>query len=234
MSTLWLLALWLAPALAGSLHAQTIGGRILGDSSKRPIPGVRVVLVDSATRDGLDSAVTDTAGIFYASATQGGAMFLRLERRDAVPRFSPTWHLAQDAFQQVTFLLPEGIERTAYAQGHVDQEAAPLPRNTPPRYPIALRDRGVIGNVRIRFIVDTTGRMIPESFHVVSATAREFVDGVRAVMDTWRFYPARRAGVLVREVVCMPLVFRLSTVRDSRQLDSQSTAWRAHPDCPSS
>jgi TonB family protein len=234
MSNSWSLVLWLAPALAGCLHAQTIGGRVLGDSSKRPIPGVRVVLVDSVTRDGLDTAVTDSAGIFYTNAAQSGAMFLRLERRDAVPRFSPTWHLAQDAFQQVTFLLPEGIERTAYPRREVDQEAAPDPRNTPPRYPTALRDRGVIANVRIRFIVDTTGRMIPESFHVVSATAPEFVDAVRAVMDTWRFYPARRAGLLVRELVCMPLVFRLSTVRDSRQLDSQYTAWRTHPDCPTS
>jgi TonB family protein len=128
--------------------------------------------------------------------------------------------------------LPEGIERTAYTQSEVDIVAGGDPHNRPPRYPQALRDRNVIGNVRLQFIVDSAGVMDPLSVRVLFATAPEFVDAIRAVIPDWKFFSAKRAGRLVRQLVCMPFEFRLSDVGDSKELDLQSATWRTHPQCP--
>jgi hypothetical protein len=91
--------------LSPVLDAQTVGGRILGDSSQHPLASVRVVLVDSALRRDVDSTTSDTSGVFYTNAPAAGAYFLRFERSDAMFRYSPTWRLASNAFQQGTFIF---------------------------------------------------------------------------------------------------------------------------------
>jgi periplasmic protein TonB len=229
ISAVGFLALCIQPA-----HGQTIGGRVLGDSSKHAIAGVRVALVDSASGQVIDSTVTDTSGIFYATAGRNGTFFVRFERAGAVPRFSPRYRLTGDAFQQGTFLLPEGIERTAYASADVDVKAAPVARNPGPRYPRGLRNRGINGNVRIQFIVDTTGLAVLASLRILTATAPEFADAVRDVIGQWKFYPGKRGGVPVRVLVCMPLSFRVSGGANERQLDAEFASWQQHPECPSS
>jgi TonB family protein len=226
--------------VAGLLHgggselpAQTVGGMVVGDSSRNPLSKVRVHLLDSASAATVDSAITDSVGIFYLNARRPGVYSVVFLRTGAVPRSAGRWGLAADSVQLATFVLPEGIERTAYTEADVDKPGALVPRNPAPRYPQALRDKGINGNARIRFIIDTTGRLVPESFTVLFATAPEFVDAIRAVMGDWRFFPAQKGGVAVREVVCMPLTFRVQ-LANAGALDAQWREWYAHPSCPMS
>src|SRR5690242_2676674 len=93
-------ALALLPA-AG--RAQMVGGRVIGDSTRRPLANVQIRLIDSATKQTVDSAHTDSAGIFYTTAPRPGTYSLILSREHSVPRFSGRWSLATaDAFQQAT------------------------------------------------------------------------------------------------------------------------------------
>jgi TonB family protein len=213
--------------------AQTVGGTVMGDLSRRPLSAVRVRLVDSVSAAAVDSATTDSTGVFYLSAPKAGTYAVEFLRAHAVPHWSLHWRLGSDGFQQASFVLPEGIERTAYAEADVDKPAAPVPRNTAPRYPPDLRNRGMNGNVRVQFIIDTTGTVVEGSLKILFATAPEFGEATRDASGSWKFYPAKKGAALVRQIVCMPLTFRVEFA-NAKALDAQWDDWRAHPTCPGS
>jgi TonB family protein len=221
-------------ALASTaVQAQMVGGRVIGDSTRRPIAGVEVRLIDSATKQPVDSARTDSAGIFYTTAPKPGTYSLMLLRERSVPRYSSSWTLATaEAFQQGTFVLPEGIERVAYREADVDVRVGMAANNPSPRYPTTLREKKVAGNVRIRFIVDSTGHLLPGTVRVLYSTAPEFAEAVEAVIGTWKFAPAKKNGAAVAQIACMPMTFRLDPGRDTKPLDAQFDEWVAHPTCP--
>jgi len=223
-------ALALLPA---SAHAQMVGGRVIGDSTRHPLAGVQVRLIDSATKQAVDSARTDSAGIFYTTAPKPGTYSLILSRENSVPRFSGRWTLATvDAFQQATFVLPEGIERIAYTDADVDERVRPVPGNRGPRYPEGLRAKHIAGNVRVRFVVDEEGYVILRTVRVLESTRPEFAQAVQASVGDLRFFPAKRNGVAVAQIACMPMSFRIDPGPDVKQLDVQYDEWVAHPACP--
>lgn len=78
-----------------------------------------------------------------------------------------------------------------------------------PAYPAALRHLGVEGAVRVRFVVDTLGRVELSSVDVRASDDAGFSAAVRAVLPRLRFAPARVGGRPVRQLVEMPFVFAL-------------------------
>lgn len=78
-----------------------------------------------------------------------------------------------------------------------------------PAYPAVLRRSGVEGAVRIRFVVDTLGRVELPSVEVRASAHDAFTEAVRAVLPSLRFAPARVAERPVRQLVEMPFVFSL-------------------------
>lgn len=82
-----------------------------------------------------------------------------------------------------------------------------------PRYPESLRSAGVDGQVLIRFVVDTAGRIEPSSVQVLSATHPLFVQAVRAALVGFRFRPAEVAGRRVEATAEMPFEFSISRTR---------------------
>ena len=78
-----------------------------------------------------------------------------------------------------------------------------------PAYPAVLRRSGVEGAVRIRFVVDTLGRVELSSVDVRATTNEAFTEAVRAVLPKLRFTPAEVGRRRVRQLVEMPFIFSL-------------------------
>lgn len=103
--------------------------------------------------------------------------------------------------------LPD--ETRLYTAEDVDSAATRDPSSDGPRYPDALRTKGVQGHVLVEFAVDTAGRADPATFTVVQATDPLFAEAVREALPRMHFIPARTRGRAVRQLVRLPMQFRL-------------------------
>jgi protein TonB len=98
---------------------------------------------------------------------------------------------------------------SAYSDNQVEREVQRLPGSPAPRYPESLRSAGVSGEVLLRFIVGTNGRVEPGSIEVVSTPHQAFVDAVRTALLATRFRPAEVGGHAVRQLVEQSFSFKL-------------------------
>jgi len=69
-----------------------------------------------------------------------------------------------------------------------------------PVYPKQLRIAGEGGYVVSQFIVDSTGKTRPDSWHAIDATNVDFAKAVAASVPQWRWKPARNRGQPVCEL----------------------------------
>lgn len=91
----------------------------------------------------------------------------------------------------------------------VEKETTPLPGNPKPRYPSLLQSARVDGQVFAQFVVDTSGRVDMSTFTALEATNELFVDAVKRALAQWKFQPAEAGGRKVKQLVQMPLTFRV-------------------------
>jgi len=78
-----------------------------------------------------------------------------------------------------------------------------------PAYPELLRQAGVQGRVVLEAVVDTTGRVLPQSVSVVSATNPGFVAPARQALLATLFRPAMTGGKPARLRVRIPYDFTI-------------------------
>ena len=79
-----------------------------------------------------------------------------------------------------------------------------------PRYPERLRLAGVNGQVRIRFVVDTTGRVDPTSVQILESTHDLFTTAVREILPVLRFKPSEANGQRVKSPAEMAFEFQIT------------------------
>jgi TonB family protein len=97
---------------------------------------------------------------------------------------------------------------TVFTAEQVDEAARLDSTHTlAPRYPDQLRRTRTPGNALVEFVVDTSGRVEPETVGLVSASLPEFAQAAREAAAEARFLPARRAGRPVRQLAQLPLVW---------------------------
>lgn len=87
----------------------------------------------------------------------------------------------------------------------------PVPVNaeSPVKYPPAMYDRKVEGDVVLRLFVDSTGRLVPESTRVVEPSGHAALDSAALQgAAQLRFAPGRRRGVPVATSFLQPIEFR--------------------------
>lgn len=82
-------------------------------------------------------------------------------------------------------------------------------RIPPPRYPASARAEGIEGTVVLTLTIDTTGRVVEARVQRSSGDVRLDQAAVRDVKNTWRFSPARRAGIPVFVQQTAYIVFEL-------------------------
>jgi len=74
-----------------------------------------------------------------------------------------------------------------------------------PFYPDSMRRNGTSGSVTLRFVVDTTGRVV--TAEAMSWTHRDFVDPAVAAVLRWRFEPGTLNGRKVSFRMAVPIEF---------------------------
>jgi periplasmic protein TonB len=96
-----------------------------------------------------------------------------------------------------------------YSAWQVEKSTVPLPGNPKPIYPSMLQSARVAGEVLAQFVVDTTGRVDMSTLRAIQATDELFVQSVRRALAEWKFLPAEVEGRKVRQLVQMPLAFKV-------------------------
>lgn len=96
-----------------------------------------------------------------------------------------------------------------FNEDQVEKVAQPLPGAPHPRYPDAMKSAGITGEVQMRFVVGTNGRVESGSIEVVSSPNKSFSDAVRTALLATRFRPAEVGGRPVRQLVEQSFAFKL-------------------------
>jgi protein TonB len=109
----------------------------------------------------------------------------------------------RDAFQR-----PPADGR-AYSQHLVERAVIPAVDNPQPEYPATLRAAMIEGSVVLQFVVDSTGRVEPQSVSVLRPAHSLFIDSARRWLTRTRYTPAQIGGRPVRQLVQQELVFSL-------------------------
>ena len=100
-------------------------------------------------------------------------------------------------------------DTTLYDSTGVDTKARRV-SGPPPRYPDALRERGVDGRVVVEFVIGADGRVEIGSIHVVEFSDAPFVSVTVEAIRRSVFCPAIRHGAPVRYHVRQPVNFTIA------------------------
>jgi protein TonB len=73
-----------------------------------------------------------------------------------------------------------------------------------------LRSANVEGEVLAQFVVDTTGRVEPNSIKILKSSHDLFTNAVQQALRTARYYPAEIGGRKVKQLVQQPFNFTLT------------------------
>jgi TonB family protein len=204
---LLLFAVLLVP---GAVGAQTAIGQVVSLSTKRPLAGVTVALVDDSARV-VAVATTDSAlGSFFVDAPRAGRYRIALYTVTGASFLSAPMVLDSTPSPQAIYTLPDISDRFAgvRVKGQVTKPAEPLPGTPSPRYPDAMRQSRVRGSVAVAFVIDSTGRPHADSLQVLFSTNPQFVESVKRSLDHARFTPAELDGVRVPQVAQITYAFR--------------------------
>ena len=87
--------------------------------------------------------------------------------------------------------------------------AWPKTKNPSPDYPRELREHGVRGIVRARFMVSMDGKIEPNSFVVLQATDQRFVRSVQDILPKLEYQPAEIQGRKVEQLTEQLFTFGL-------------------------
>ena len=98
----------------------------------------------------------------------------------------------------------------SFSELEVDVTAERDPESEGPSYPDSLLTRHVEGEARVRFVIDSTGRAISESFGVISTNHAGFGDAVREALPRMKFKPASMGRKRVAQRVEQTFVFKIT------------------------
>lgn len=206
--------------------AQVIGGRVLDRTTRLPARLVAVrVLGDSGVVLGQTS--TDTTGIFYVQLDAPARVRLQFLIGGGDSFTSDSLSVGADDFNQHEYLL--AIPRT-YSDIEVEKQVSQIRGTARIVYPLELKSQHISGEVLASFVVDTLGRMEPETFRVLRATDWRFVPAVLEGLRPARFNPAEVRGRKVRQLVQQPFTFTVTS--DSRVVDANDLAFPPMPRMP--
>ncbi|MFI5245885.1 MAG: energy transducer TonB [Gemmatimonadales bacterium] len=103
----------------------------------------------------------------------------------------------------------------AFALLDVDSGAVRDPHSAAPAYPRDMEERGIEGTVRVRFVVDSTGRIDLSTIKILDSTNSSFAREVRAALPDMRFRPAMIGGHPVRQLSEQGFAFKVLVKHDS-------------------
>jgi len=174
-----------------------------------------VYLAQGDTTRACDSTTTDERGLFQFDGRGAGAY--RLEFGPSGTRLASSARVeagTRDTMIASRFKVPLFALGGAQAFAPTEVEEGVRQRYVLPlKYPPDLRSFGVSGEVVVRFVVDSTGRVQPGSVMVLRSSHPSFTRVVTEALRTMRFDPARIGGIPVPQVVEEPFTFSLAHSR---------------------
>ena len=96
-----------------------------------------------------------------------------------------------------------------YFASQVGKTVMQAPGSPAPKYPQALRDAHVQGEVLAQFVVDTRGRVEPSSIEILRSPHAGLTESVLDVLPKMKFVPAQLGRRRVRQLVVQPFQFHL-------------------------
>lgn len=108
-----------------------------------------------------------------------------------------------------TSVGPETSGTEPFTEAMVEKAVQARAGNPAPKYPSFLASAGVEGVVYARFVVDTSGRVEPESIDFIKSDHTLFEREVRQVLLRSRFVPAEFGKQRVRQLVEQAFAFAL-------------------------
>ncbi|HXG72273.1 MAG TPA: M56 family metallopeptidase [Gemmatimonadaceae bacterium] len=103
---------------------------------------------------------------------------------------------------------PMVIRATAFFYEYQVDTPVVLRESITPRYPAALKQSGIGGEVAAQFVVDLAGRVDMRTFEALKSPGPLFTAAVEAALPTWRLDPAIRQGKKVKQLVQVSFVFQ--------------------------
>jgi len=219
-----LLSLLVASVIPASLPAQTFESGTARDVYGTPYECLHVALLDSSGKP-IDHTVTDSAGQFAFQVPRPAAYRVKFIVDHWEPLFGPVDTLKEGDFRERGYALDfkTAIERDSDAAPEVrgDRRRYKLPDGyrlkwagdsgwtrrdaIPPslssvHYPDGQAFSDAEGSIVGQFIIDTTGRARPESWHTMASTHPEFEKIVVKAIPKWRWKPAEMHGQPVCEL----------------------------------
>lgn len=110
---------------------------------------------------------------------------------------------------------------SAYSLLQVDEIVVRYADSAAPLYPVDLLEQSLEGDVRVRYVVDATGRVDTASVRVLRSTHPGFTASVLDALPRMRFHPATIASKPVNQVVEQDFGFRIEV--PASDSDSQPT-----------
>lgn len=95
----------------------------------------------------------------------------------------------------------------AYLAWVVEKQVRPRRNNPIPRYPEPMRRRSIEGSFIVRFVVDSTGRVLRDDITFPPGMHRLFAESVRDAILRSRYSPAELDGHPVRQLVEQQFIF---------------------------
>lgn len=102
-----------------------------------------------------------------------------------------------------------GSGDNVWSERYVEKAAAMRPGTEPPVYPDLLRTQRITGEVRVRFVVDSAGRVDLARLTVVSSDHALFSRAVETALRRARYLPAEVGGRPVAQLVEQTFLFQL-------------------------
>ena len=201
----FVLILLAASAAPRHASAQYLMGRVVDAASGQPLPKAAVGV--QVPGDSVVKTLTAKDGAFALQLPAAGTYVVHVQASRAPAVVSDSITVAADSVVQREFRVAMPPDPVFY-EFQVDQTIRRLSSGVAPRYPQALRDRGVHeGSATLQYVVDTLGRVDSASLRVLRQTHPEFAANARAAALAQLFRPAERDGRKVRVLVELPFAF---------------------------
>jgi protein TonB len=101
----------------------------------------------------------------------------------------------------------DSIVNEAFDPSQLDQPPVAI-YQARPVYPQSMKSAGISGDVRVDFILDTTGKV--RNAVAAHSSQREFEEAACDAVSKWKFKPGRKGGRAVYVHMQVPIVFTLS------------------------
>lgn len=196
--------------VAAPVAAQTVQGTVVTPVTREVRRSAHVALLDDSLRVVRETDTDSTLGAFYLDAPRGGRYSLAVYDRLGNPYASAPFQLDSGAIIERELALPAlpPMLDSLPVVLHLEPRMPKRPIRGI-RFPESERAAGRTGQVRVAFIVDADGLIVPNSYYVIEATNMAFARAVAALDRTVRFAPATEDGRAPRIVTQLTVGFNL-------------------------